>query len=146
MLLAVDQIAGVECGQLKTVTVRNGIGGAGFDAIATKDAAVVIDVVNLGVPFCSADAVLGCVIGCLDIDAVRWAVGGAQKAGDAFLQAIFVALKHVSAAEAGFNPGAAERTFTVGIILDGGGLEHLHKGDAHAFGDGGDVLQNRHIT
>jgi hypothetical protein len=146
LLLAVNQIAGVEGGQLKTVTVRNGVRGASLDAIAAKNAAVVIDVVDPGVALCAADAVFGGVVGCLDIDAVRRAVGGAEKTSDAFFQAVFVALQDVSAAETGFKPGAAERTFAVGIIFDGRRLEHLHKGDAHAFGNGRDILQNRHTS
>jgi hypothetical protein len=33
----------------------------------------------------------------------------------------------------------------VGIILHLRRLEHLHEGDAHAFGDGRDIFQDRHI-
>ena len=145
MFLAVDQIAGIEGGQFKTVTVGNGVGGAGLDAIAAKNAAVVIYVVNPGVALGAAHPVVGGVVSRLDIDAVGGAVSRAEKTGDAFFQSVFVALKHMGATETGFNPGAAERTFAVRIIFDGRRLEHLHKGDAHAFGDCGDVFENRHV-
>src|SRR5580704_10795288 len=56
LLFAVDQVAGVVGGQLKTVAVRNGVGGTGFHAIAAEDAAVVIDVVDLGVTLSAAYA------------------------------------------------------------------------------------------
>ncbi len=145
LLLAVDQVAGVKRGQLKAVTVRNRVGGASLDAITTENASVVVDVVNLGVALGAAHAIFGGVVGSLDIDAVRGTVGGAEKAGDALLEAVFVALQHVRAAEAGFDPGAAQRPFAIGIIFDRGGLEHLHEGDAHALRDRSDIFDDRHV-
>src|SRR5208283_2317756 len=70
LLFAVNQAAGVVGGQLKPVAVRNRVGGAGFHAIAAEDAAVVIDVVNLGVTLGAADPLLGGVLGRLDVNAV----------------------------------------------------------------------------
>ena len=84
------------------------------------------------------------VVGGLDIDAVRRTIGGAEEAGYTFLQSVFIALQNVGAAKAGFNARAAQRILAVRIILYGRGLEHLHEGDAHPFGDGSDVFQNRH--
>ena len=43
-----DERGGVESGQFKTVAVGDGVGRAGFNAVAAEDAAVVIDVVDLG--------------------------------------------------------------------------------------------------
>ena len=103
LLLAVNQIAGVERRQLKSMPVRNRVGRASLHAISAKNAAVVIDVVNLGVALGAADAVFGGVVGGFDVDAVRGTVGGAEKAGDALFQSVFVALQHVRAAEAGFE-------------------------------------------
>ena len=71
LLLAVDQIAGVECRQLKSMPVGDRVGRTRFHAIAAKNAAVVIDVVNLGVALGAADAVLGGILGGLDVDAIR---------------------------------------------------------------------------
>jgi hypothetical protein len=50
----------------------------------------------------------------------------------------------VSAPVTAFDVSASKWTLAVGIILDRRRLEHLHKGDAHPFSDGGDVFQNRH--
>ena len=47
-------------------------------------------------------------------------------------------------AKAGLNPRAPQRSLAVRIIFDGRGLKHLHKRDAHALGNGGDILQNWH--
>src|ERR1700687_1078392 len=61
LLLAVHQIAGVEGRQLKSMAVSNRVGGGTFHAIAAENAAVVIDVVDLGITFGATDAVLGSV-------------------------------------------------------------------------------------
>jgi len=144
LLLAVHQIAGVKGRQLKPMPMRNRVGRASFHAVPAKNTSIVINVVDLGVTFGAADAVFGGIVGGFDVDAIRRAVGRAEEAGYAFFEAVFVALQDVSATEAGFEARAAQRTFAIGIIFHGGGLEHLHEGDAHAFGDGGDVFQNRH--
>ena len=60
-------------------------------------------------------------------------------------ESVLVALQNVGASEAGFNARAAQRTLAVRIIFHGRGLEHLHEGDAHALGNGCNVLQNRHM-
>jgi hypothetical protein len=146
LLLAVNQIAGAKRRQLKPVPMRNRVGRASLHAIPAKDTTVVIDVVDLGVTFGAAYAVFGGVVGGFDINTVGRTVGGAEEAGYALFQSVFVALQNVGAAEAGFDARAAQRTFAVGIILHRGGLEHLHEGDAHAFGDGGDVFQDRHAS
>jgi len=144
LLLAVNQIAGVKRCQLEPVPVRNRVCRTSLHAISAKDTSIVIDVVDLGVALGAADAVFGGVICSLDVDAIRGTIGGAEEAGHAFFQAVFVALQDVGAAEAGFETGATQRTFAVGIIFHRRGLEHLHEGDAHALGDGGDVFQYWH--
>ena len=92
MLLAVNQVAGIERRQLKSVPVSDRVGRTSFDAVSAKDAAVVIDVVNLGVALCAANAISSGVFGGLDVNAIGWARSRAQKAGYTFLQAVFVAL------------------------------------------------------
>ncbi len=144
LLLTVNQVAGVKCRQLKTVPVRNRVRRARFHAIAAKNTSVVINVINLGVAFRAAYTVFVSIVGSFDIDAVRRTVGGAQEARDAFFQPVLVALQHVSATEPRFDACAAQRTVAVRIVLYRRRLEHLHKGDAHAFGDGSDVFQDRH--
>src|SRR5208337_1693329 len=117
---------------------------AGFDAVAAKDAAVVIDVVDLGVALRRRDADFGGVIGGFNIDAVGRAGRGAQKARHALFQAVFVTLQHVRAAVARLENRSAQGAGTVGVILHLGGRERLTSGDAHALGDGGDVAHDRH--
>ena len=56
VFLAHHQVGGVQRGQLETVAVGDGVGGAGFNAIAAEDAAVVVDVVDLGVALGGGDA------------------------------------------------------------------------------------------
>src|ERR1700732_265170 len=109
--------------------VRNRVRRTSLHAVSTKDTTVVIDVVDLGVAFGAAYAVFGGVVGGFDVDAVGGAVGGAEEAGYALFQAVFVALEDVGAAEAGFEPCSLQRTFAVGIVFDRRGLEHLHEGD-----------------
>ena len=142
LLLTINQIAGVERGQLKAVTMRDGIGGAGLNAVAAENTSIVIDVVNLGVSFGATDALFRGVIGGFDINAVRWTIGGAKEASHTLFQSIFVALQNMGAAETGLNTCPAERTFSIRIILNGRGLEHLHEGDAHPLGDGGNIFQD----
>jgi hypothetical protein len=146
LLLAVNQIARIKRRELKSMPVRNRIGRASLHAISAKNAPVVIDVVGFGVAFRTAHAMFGGIVGGLDVDAIRGTVGRAQEAGYAFFQSIFVALEDMSAAKAGFDASAAQRTFPVGIIFNRRRLEHLHEGDAHALGDGGYVFQNRHCS
>jgi len=51
LFFAINQIAGVEACQLKSMAMRNRIGWASFDTVAAKDTSVVIDVVDVGVAF-----------------------------------------------------------------------------------------------
>src|SRR5579864_540052 len=145
LLLAHHKIGSIEACQFETVAVRDGVGRTGLDTVSAKNAAVVVDVINLGVTLCAADAVLRSVLGGFDINTVRRTSCGAEEASDALLQAVFVALQNVRAPETGFNAGTAQRALPIGIVLDDRGPEHLRKGDAHALGDRGNVLQNRHV-
>ena len=58
VFFAHHEIGGVERCQLEAVAVGNGIRWAGFDAVSAKDAAVVIDVVDLGESLGRGDAIL----------------------------------------------------------------------------------------
>ena len=87
------------------MAVRDGVGGAGLDAIAAEDAARVIDVVDLGVALAGGDALRFGILGGFDVDAIRWACGGAQETADALFEAVFVALQDVNAAIARLNAG-----------------------------------------
>ncbi len=144
IFLAHDESGGVEAGQFEAVSVGDGVGGAGLDTVAAEDAAVVVDVVDLGVTLGRGDALFFGVLGGFDVDAVRGAGGGAEEAGDTLLEAVFVALELVLAAEALLELCAAHGTFAVGIVLDFGRLKDLFQRDAHSFGNGGGVANDRH--
>ena len=144
VFFAHDEVGGVEGGQLEAVAVGDGVGGAGFNTVAAEDAAVVVDVVDLGVALGGGDANFLGVLRGLDIDAVGGAGGGAQEAGYAFFQAVFVALQNVRAAIALLEDRSAQGALAVGIVLHLRGLKHLPEGDAHALDDAGDVAHDRH--
>src|SRR6185437_5621278 len=84
--------------ELEAVSVSDSVGGASFDTIAAKDAAGIVDVVDLGVAVGVGDAIVGGVFGGFDVNAIRGARGGAKKTGDAFFEAVLVALQHVNPA------------------------------------------------
>ena len=144
LLFAVDQVAGVKAGEFEAVSVGDGICGTGLDAISAENTSVVVDVVNLGVALRSADPVFGRIFRSLNVNAVRGTGCRAQEAGHALFQSVLVALQDVHTAETFLEHGAPQRSRPVGIVLYLRGLEHLHEGDAHALGDGGNILQDRH--
>src|SRR5215510_6319378 len=92
LLLAVDQIAGIVGGQLKAVSMSNGVSGTRLNEVTAEDEAVVIDVVDLLVALGASDAVLLRVLCGLDINAVGRTGGCAEESGHAFFQAILIAL------------------------------------------------------
>ena len=144
VFFAHDQVRGVQRGEFETMAVGDRIGGAGFNTIATEDAAVVIDVVDLGVALGTGDSLFFRVLRSLDIDAVRRASRSAEEASDALLQTVLIALQLVLAAKALFKLGAAHGTFAVRIVLDFGRLEDLLQRDAHSLGNGCGVADDRH--
>src|SRR5689334_11438670 len=111
--------------------MSNGVRRAGLDAVAAEDAAVVVDVIDSSVAFGAADAILFCILGGFDVNAVRWACGCAEKAGYALFQSILVALEDMQSAKALLELGAAEWTRPVGIVLDDRRLKHLLESDGH---------------
>src|ERR1019366_10625273 len=105
----------VQSGKLEAVAVGDGVGWACFNAVATEDAAVVVDVVDLGVALGGGDTdFLGVFVG-LDVNAVGWAGRRTQKAGYALLQAVLVALQHVSATVALLEDRSAQGAGTVRV-------------------------------
>src|ERR1043165_2334676 len=84
-LFAIDEVAGIEGRQLEAVAVRDGICWASLNAIAAKNTAVVVDVIDLGVALSAADAVLFRVLSSLNINAVGRARSSAEEAGHTLL-------------------------------------------------------------
>jgi len=128
LLLAIDQRIDVVGGELESMTVRDGIGGTSFDAVATEYAAGIIDIVDAGVAFTGGDAPRFGILGGFDIDTARWTGRGAQKTADAFLQSVFIALQNVDAAIASLEVHGLVR-----IILRGALSPKIAKGNAEAF-------------
>ena len=144
ILLAHDQVGGVQRRKLEAVAVGDGVGGAGFDTVAAEDAAVVVNVVDLGVAIGGGNANFVGVIRCLNINAVRRAGRRTEKARHALLQTVFVALQYVGSAVALLEHRAAQRALAVRVVFHLRRFEDLPKGDAHPFGDGGDVAHYGH--
>jgi len=144
VLFAHDKVGGVEGGEFEAVSVSDGVCWTGLNAIAAKDAAVVIDVVHLGVALGRRDSILLSVLSGLNVNAICRTGGGAEEAGYTLLQAVLVALQHMRAAIALLENSSAHRARPVRVVLYLRGLEHLAEGDAHAFRDGGQVAHNRH--
>src|ERR1039457_2917479 len=144
VFLAHDEIGGVQGGKLEAVAVGDGVGGAGFNAVAAEDAAVVVDVVDLGIALGGGDADFFGVFGGLDVNAVGWAGRRTQKAGYALFQAVLVALQHMGATVALLEDRSAQGARTVRVVFHLRRFQHLPKGDAHTLHDAGDVAHDRH--
>jgi hypothetical protein len=144
LLFSINQSTGIEGRNLESVPMRDGVGRTGLDAVSAKNAAVVIDVVNLGIAFRATYALFGGILGGFDIDTVGRTGGRAEKAGNTLLQTVLIALENVYAAKTLLKLGTFQRPGPLGIVLHGRGLEHLQEGDGHALRDGRYVLQNRH--
>lgn len=128
LFFAVDQRIDIVWGEFDAVSVSNRVGGARFDAVAAKNTARIINIVDSCVPLAGRDALGFDIFRGLDIDAIRRARGGAEKAGYALLQSVFVALEDVDAAIARLNAGR-----DVGKALGGSLPKHGPQGDAEAF-------------
>ena len=97
LFLAKDHGIDVVGGELESMTMRDRVGGAGFDAVSAKNAARIIDIVDGGVAFGGGDAICFGIFGGLDIDAARGTGCGTQKARYALLEAVLVAVVQVAA-------------------------------------------------
>src|SRR5947208_2770274 len=144
LLLAIDQIAGIKRGNLEAMSERDCIRGTRLDTISAKNAAVIVNVVNLGVALCAAHPVLSRVLRRLDINAIRRASCRAKKTSHALLQSIFVALQDVNAAISFLKFCSLQRPGPVRVILHHRWSKHLPESDAHALSNSSDVFQDRH--
>lgn len=98
LFFAIDHGIDVVRRELKSMTVRDRVRGAGFDAVSAKNAARIIDIVDGGIAFGSGDAIGFGIFGGLDIDAAGGTGCRTKKAGDALLEPILVSLQNVDAA------------------------------------------------
>ena len=97
LFFPIDQLVDVVRGQAKFMAVGDGIRGTRLDTIATKNAARIIDVVDLSVALASRNAIGFGILGRLNVNAIGRARGGAQKTTNAFFEPILVALQDVNA-------------------------------------------------
>ena len=134
LLLAADQGADVVGGQFETVAVGDGVGGAGFDAIAAEDAARVIDIVDAGVALAGGDSLGFGIFGGFDVDAAGGAGGGAEEAAHAFFQAVLVAMQDVDTAVARLEVDRFVR-----IIFRDGLAPHAAEGDVQSLRQRGEA-------
>src|SRR5882724_899528 len=110
------------------MAVRDRIRRASFHAITAKNAARVIYVVDGSVTFARGNSVGVCIFCSLDINTIRRTRRGAQKASDALLQPVFIAMQHVNA------PIARLKMYgLVRIVLRHRLSEHVLEGDTEAF-------------
>jgi hypothetical protein len=132
LLLAENQSVDIVWGEFDAVPMGDRVGGASLDAVAAKDAARIINIVNGCVALTGRDSLGFGIFPSLDVDAIRGARGGAKKASDAFLQSVLVTLKDVYSAIARLNAGRHLREAFGGRLP-----EHGPEGDA-------ETLEERH--
>src|SRR5262249_16923180 len=88
LLFAVHQRVDVVRRQLKSVSVRDGIGRESFDTIATENTAGIVDVVDAGVALACRNSIRVGVFRGLNVDAIRRTSRRAKKATHALFQTI----------------------------------------------------------
>lgn len=130
--LAVEESVDIVRGEFERMTVRDGVGGACLDAIATKNAARVIDVINAGEALASGDALRIAVLGRLDVDTIRRASSRTQKTSHTLLEPIFVPVENMDATVTRLKVDSLMR-----IILSNWLPPEVPKRDAESFDQGG---------
>ena len=111
-VLRVDEVVAVVLGDLEVVAERDRVERTRQLAVAAEDAARHVDLVDARVTLAGRDAVVGCVLGGDDPDAVRRARRGAQRAADALLESVLVPVQAVTAAVARIH-----RSLVLGVLL-----------------------------
>src|SRR3954451_21497387 len=127
-VLRVDLVVAVVLGQLELIAERDRVEGARDLAVAAEDATAEVDLVDARVALAGRDAVLRCVLGRDDADAVGGARGGAEGTADALLEPVVVAPQAVAATEA-----RVDRPLVLGVLLRDRLLEDLLERDPEAL-------------
>ncbi|HEY2645887.1 MAG TPA: hypothetical protein VGI34_02885 [Candidatus Acidoferrales bacterium] len=135
LFFAVDHCVDVGGGEFETMAVCNSICWASFHTIAAKNTSRVVDVVDAGITFAGGNSLCLGVFGGFDINAARRAGSGAQKAADALLQAIFVAMQDMDAAIS-----RLEVNWFFGIIFRDGFPQHIAECHAETFNEGNECF------
>jgi hypothetical protein len=92
LFFAVNEVCSIESGQFEAMSVCDGVRWTCLHTIATEDAAVIVDVIDRRITLSATNTVLSRVLGSLDVNAIRRTRSSTEKAGNALLQPIFVAL------------------------------------------------------
>src|SRR6266550_3869158 len=140
-VLRVDLVVAVVLRDLELVAERDRVERARELAVAAKDAAAEVDLVDPRVALAGGDPVVGRVFGGDDADAVGGARGSAERAADALLQPVLMPPEPVAAAEA-----RIDRTLVLRVLLRDRLLEDLLEGDAEALECARGLHQNATTT
>jgi hypothetical protein len=135
LFFPIDQGIDVIRSELEAVAVGNRVRGAGFDAIPAENAARIINVVNAGVAFPRGNSAGIGIFGSFNVDAIRRASRGAEKASNALLEPRFVAMQYVNPAIARLKMHRFE-----GIILRDRFTKHIPEGHAESLNQCGKGL------
>jgi hypothetical protein len=128
LLFAIHQRIDVVRRQLKSVPVRDRIGRASFYTVATENTARIIDIVDFRVTLACRNAIRVRILSRFDVDTICRASRGAQKAADALLQSIFIAMQNVNAAVARLEVNGLVR-----IVLGDRLPKHIFERDTEAL-------------
>jgi len=110
------------------MAMRDRVGWTGLDAVAAKNTARIVDVINARIALARGNSIGVGIFGSLDINAPRRTGCGTQEASDTLFQAVFVPMKDVNAAIARLK---MNRFF--GIIFSNGFAQHVAKRHAETF-------------
>ena len=135
LFFAIEQGIDVIRSELETVAVGNRIRRASLDAVSAENAARIINVVNAGVAFPRGNSAGIGIFGGFNVDAIRRASRGAEKASNALLEPRFVAVQHVNPAIARLKVHRLE-----GIILRDRFTKHIPEGHAESLNQCGKGL------
>jgi hypothetical protein len=128
LFFAVDQGIDVISGELKTVSVGNGVRRTCFNTVTAENAPGVIDVVNAGVAFASGDTAGIGILSGFNVNAICRAGRRAEKASNALFEAGFVAVQYMYSAIARLKMHRFER-----VILRDRFPEHIPKSHTEAL-------------
>src|ERR1700687_1069099 len=135
LFFTIDQRVDIVSRQLEPVPMSNGVGWAGFHAIAAENTTGIIDVVHAGITLAGGNAIGIDIFRGFNINTIRRAGSRAQETAYAFFQAAFVAVTNVNPA----IPRLKVDLF-VRIIFRHRLAKHVGKRDAETLHQGAECL------
>src|SRR5271154_4142323 len=137
LFLAIHQRIDVVRRQFKSMAVCDRIRRARFHTISAKNTSRIINVIDTRITLAGGNAVYISVFRSLNIDTIRRASRGTQKASHTFFQPALVAMEHVDAAIA-----RLKMHLFVRIVLRDGLREHIAESHAEALHQGAKRLSH----